>query len=58
MGISLRQAAMNLNKKALYKLGVVQAPHAGGLQQRTLADIILLKIQDTERAQGQPSTSG
>ena len=37
---------------------VVQAPHAGGFQQRTLADIILQKIQDKERAQGQASTSG
>ena len=36
----------------------VQAPHAGGFQQRTLADIILQKIQDKERAQGQASTSG
>lgn len=36
----------------------MQAPHAGGFQQRTLADIILQKIQDKERAQGQASTSG
>ena len=36
----------------------VQAPHAGGFQHRTLADIILQKIQDKERAQGQASTSG
>ena len=37
---------------------LMQAPHAGGFQQRTLADIILQKIQDKERAQGQASTSG
>lgn len=36
----------------------MQAPHAAGFQQRTLADIILQKIQDKERAQGQASTSG
>ena len=36
----------------------MQAPHANGFQQRTLADIILQKIQDKERAQGQASTSG
>lgn len=36
----------------------MQAPHAGGFQQRTLADLILQKIQDKERAQGQASTSG
>lgn len=36
----------------------VQAPHANGFQQRTLADIILQKIQDKERAQGLASTSG
>lgn len=36
----------------------LQAPHAGGIQQRTLADIILQKIQDKERAQGQASTAG
>ncbi len=36
----------------------LQAPHANGFQQRTLSDIILQKIQDKERAQGQASTSG
>ena len=31
---------------------------SGPLQQRTLADIILQKIQDKQRQQGLPSTSG
>ncbi|KAL3141390.1 hypothetical protein ABBQ32_004967 [Trebouxia sp. C0010 RCD-2024] len=39
-------------------LAAFMAPHAGGFQQRTLADLILQKIQDKERGQGQPSTSG